>query len=114
VLGHPNDVLVRTTRTAICGSDLHLLHGRVPDTRVGCTFGHEFTGVVEQVGPSVETLSRDDPSSSRSTSRAAPSQQPFTQRNRLVAPGDDTSYCTGRVGAVWSHTMNASISFISL
>jgi threonine dehydrogenase-like Zn-dependent dehydrogenase len=57
---HPNDVLLRVTRTAICGSDLHLYHGLVPDTRVGCTFGHEFTGVVEEVGPSVQSLTRGD------------------------------------------------------
>lgn len=57
---HPNDVILRVTRTAICGSDLHLYHGLVPDTRVGCTFGHEFAGVVEEVGPSVQSLSRGD------------------------------------------------------
>ena len=57
---HPNDVILRVTRTAICGSDLHLYHGLVPDTRVGCTFGHEFTGVVEETGSSVESLSRGD------------------------------------------------------
>jgi threonine dehydrogenase-like Zn-dependent dehydrogenase len=59
-LEHPNDVILRVTRTAICGSDLHLLHGFVPDTRVGCIFGHEFTGVVEEVGPSVTSLERGD------------------------------------------------------
>src|ERR671929_55931 len=47
---HPQDAIVRVTRTCICGSDLHLYNGSVPDTRVGMTFGHEFTGVVEQVG----------------------------------------------------------------
>jgi threonine dehydrogenase-like Zn-dependent dehydrogenase len=57
---HPNDVLLRVTRSAICGSDLHLYHGLVPDTRVGTTFGHEFAGVVEEVGPSVATLKRGD------------------------------------------------------
>jgi threonine dehydrogenase-like Zn-dependent dehydrogenase len=50
---HPGDAIVRVTRAAICGSDLHLFHGFVPDTRVGTTFGHEFTGVVEEVGPGV-------------------------------------------------------------
>ncbi|MDQ3234706.1 MAG: glutathione-dependent formaldehyde dehydrogenase [Pseudobdellovibrionaceae bacterium] len=53
---HPNDAIVRVTRSAICGSDLHLYHGLIPDTRVGTTFGHEFTGVVEDVGSSVQNL----------------------------------------------------------
>ena len=53
---HPSDAIVRVTRACICGSDLHLYHGLVPDTRVGTTFGHEFTGVVEEVGSAVEHL----------------------------------------------------------
>ncbi len=57
---HPNDVILRVTRAAICGSDLHLYHGYVPDTRVGTIFGHEFTGVVERVGPSVQSLQCGD------------------------------------------------------
>lgn len=57
---HPNDAVVRVERAAICGSDLHLYHGMMPDTRVGHTFGHEFIGVVEQVGPSVRSLAVGD------------------------------------------------------
>jgi len=57
---HPNDAIVRVTRAAICGSDLHLYHGLMPDTRVGTTFGHEFIGVVEEVGSSVQRLKRGD------------------------------------------------------
>lgn len=57
---HPNDAIVRVTRTCICGSDLHLYHGLVPDTRVGHTFGHEFTGIVEEVGSSVQHLKKGD------------------------------------------------------
>lgn len=57
---HPNDAIVRVTRSCICGSDLHLYHGLVPDTRVGMTFGHEFTGIVEEVGSSVQNLKVGD------------------------------------------------------
>ncbi|HEX2962810.1 MAG TPA: zinc-dependent alcohol dehydrogenase [Ignavibacteriales bacterium] len=57
---HPNDVIVRVTRSCICGSDLHLYHGLVPDTRVGSTFGHEFTGIVEETGSSVQKLKKGD------------------------------------------------------
>jgi threonine dehydrogenase-like Zn-dependent dehydrogenase len=57
---HPNDAIVRVTRSTICGSDLHLYHGLVPDTRVGDTFGHEFTGVIEQVGSSVQNWKQGD------------------------------------------------------
>jgi threonine dehydrogenase-like Zn-dependent dehydrogenase len=57
---HPNDAIVRVTRAAICGSDIHLYHGLVPDTRVGQTFGHEFTGVVEEVGANVDNLKPGD------------------------------------------------------
>ena len=39
---HPQDAVLRVTCAAICGSDLHLLHGLVPDTRIGATFGHEI------------------------------------------------------------------------
>ncbi|WP_297741743.1 zinc-dependent alcohol dehydrogenase, partial [Nocardioides sp.] len=57
---HPNDAIVRVTLAAICGSDLHLYHGMMPDTRVGHTFGHEFIGVVDEVGPSVRNLAVGD------------------------------------------------------
>ncbi|AXH34072.1 glutathione-dependent formaldehyde dehydrogenase [Humibacter sp. BT305] len=57
---HPNDAIVRVTKAAICGSDLHLYHGLMPDTRIGTTFGHEFIGVVHEVGPSVENLTVGD------------------------------------------------------
>lgn len=57
---HPQDAIVRVVRACVCGSDLHLYHGMVPDTRVGQTFGHEFVGVVEEIGPEVTALKRGD------------------------------------------------------
>jgi threonine dehydrogenase-like Zn-dependent dehydrogenase len=57
---HPRDAIVRVSRACICGSDLHLYHGLVPDTRVGMTFGHEFTGVIADVGASVQNLKPGD------------------------------------------------------
>jgi threonine dehydrogenase-like Zn-dependent dehydrogenase len=57
---HDDDVILKVTRAAICGSDLHLFHGFVPDTRVGTTFGHEFTGIVEELGPGVRSLRAGD------------------------------------------------------
>ena len=57
---HPEDAIVRVTRSCICGSDLHIYHGLVPDTRVGSTFGHEFIGIVEEVGKDVQKLKVGD------------------------------------------------------
>jgi threonine dehydrogenase-like Zn-dependent dehydrogenase len=57
---HPEDAIVRVTRSCICGSDLHLYNGNVPDTRVGSTFGHEFIGYVEEVGSDVHKLKVGD------------------------------------------------------
>src|SRR5690554_2166133 len=57
---HPQDAIVRVLRSCICGSDLHLYHGLVPDTRVGTTFGHEFVGVVEELGSGVDNLKVGD------------------------------------------------------
>ncbi|RYZ11208.1 MAG: glutathione-dependent formaldehyde dehydrogenase [Comamonadaceae bacterium] len=60
VIEHPHDAIVQVTRSCICGSDLHLYHGLVPDTRVGTTFGHEFVGTVVDVGASVRNLKVGD------------------------------------------------------
>ena len=54
-----NDALVRIERTAICGSDLHLYHGD-PQPVTGFAMGHEFLGVVEDVGNGVRRFQRGD------------------------------------------------------
>src|SRR5690606_24376877 len=57
---HPGDAIVRVLRSCICGSDLHLYHGLVPDTRGGMTFGHEFVGEVVEIGSEVQKLKVGD------------------------------------------------------
>jgi threonine dehydrogenase-like Zn-dependent dehydrogenase len=57
---HPQDAIVKVLRSCICGSDLHLYHGMVPDTRIGSTFGHEFIGEVITVGSDVTELKPGD------------------------------------------------------
>ncbi|MFQ5880372.1 MAG: alcohol dehydrogenase catalytic domain-containing protein [Dehalococcoidia bacterium] len=52
----PEDAIVRVTTSSICGSDLHLYHGRLPVAMKGFVLGHEFAGVVEEVGPGVAEL----------------------------------------------------------
>jgi len=56
---HPNDVIVRVTSTAICGSDLHMYEGRTA-AEPGIVFGHENMGVVEDVGPGVVSIKKGD------------------------------------------------------
>jgi len=60
VIEHDGDAIVQVSRSCICGSDLHLYHGLVPDTRVGTTFGHEFVGRVVEVGRGVRSLKPGD------------------------------------------------------
>lgn len=57
---NPHDAILRITRTAICGSDLHLYDGYIPTMEAGDILGHEFMGVVEEVGPEVKNLKRGD------------------------------------------------------
>jgi threonine dehydrogenase-like Zn-dependent dehydrogenase len=57
---NPRDAVVRVTSTAICGSDLHLYGGKVPSMQKGDILGHEFMGVVEEVGPGVRNLRKGD------------------------------------------------------
>jgi threonine dehydrogenase-like Zn-dependent dehydrogenase len=56
----PRDAVVKVTTAAICGSDLHLLHGRIPGMRPGSVIGHEFVGVVEQTGDAVSLFRPGD------------------------------------------------------
>ena len=59
VLVEPSDAIVRVGLTAICGSDLHLYHGKAP-LEPGDTIGHEAIGVVDAVGSSVKRFAPGD------------------------------------------------------
>jgi threonine dehydrogenase-like Zn-dependent dehydrogenase len=57
---NPHDAIIRITRTAICGSDLHLYDGFIPTMESGDILGHEFMGIVEEVGKEVTNLRQGD------------------------------------------------------
>ena len=59
VLQEPTDAIVRVVRTCICGSDLHPYHN-MPASEHGTPMGHEFLGVVEDLGPEATGLKRGD------------------------------------------------------
>lgn len=56
----PGDAIVRVTLSTICTSDLHIIHGAVPRALPNTVLGHEFVGVIEQVGENVTNLAPGD------------------------------------------------------
>ncbi len=60
VLKHPTDILVQVTSTAICGSDLHLFDGYMPEMKNGDVLGHEFMGKVIDIGSAVQHIKVGD------------------------------------------------------
>ncbi|WP_047986468.1 zinc-dependent alcohol dehydrogenase [Ornithinibacillus californiensis] len=55
-----DDIIIKLTNTAICGSDLHLLHGMIPNIQEDYIIGHEPMGIVEEVGPDVTKVKKGD------------------------------------------------------
>lgn len=60
IIEKEDDIIVRVTSTAICGSDLHLLHGMIPSTPKDYVLGHETMGIVEEVGKGVTKVKKGD------------------------------------------------------
>lgn len=54
----PRDVILKITGSTVCGSDLHLLHGTVVELQKGDILGHEFCGVVDEVGSQITNLKK--------------------------------------------------------
>jgi len=57
---NPDDIIVKITSSAICGSDLHLIHAMIPNLPTDYVIGHEPMGIVEEVGPEVTKLKKGD------------------------------------------------------
>ncbi|WP_046214275.1 zinc-dependent alcohol dehydrogenase [Paenibacillus wulumuqiensis] len=55
-----DDIIVRITSTAICGSDLHIFNGEIPGMHDDYVIGHEPMGIVEEVGPNVTRVKKGD------------------------------------------------------
>jgi threonine dehydrogenase-like Zn-dependent dehydrogenase len=60
ILQEPDDIILKITATAICGSDLHLYRGKMPGLEDGDILGHEFMGIVVDTGSGVTTLQKGD------------------------------------------------------
>src|ERR1700756_1461882 len=56
----PTDAIVRIASATICGTDLHILKGDVPEVQPGTTLGHEAVGTVVEIGAAVTTLEPGD------------------------------------------------------
>ncbi len=57
---NPHDCIIKTTLTAICGSDLHLYDGYIPTMQSGDILGHEFMGEIVEVGSEVKKVKKGD------------------------------------------------------
>lgn len=55
-----DDIIVKITKTTICGSDIHIKHGMLPGIPPGTVIGHEFVGVVAEVGSGVTKFKPGD------------------------------------------------------
>jgi alcohol dehydrogenase len=59
-LQEPTDVIVRIDSSTICGTDLHILKGDVPEVKTGTILGHEAVATIAEIGSAVTTLSVGD------------------------------------------------------
>jgi alcohol dehydrogenase len=93
----PTDAIVRIDSTTICGTDLHILGGDVPETLAGTTLGHEAVGTVMEVGASVATVAVGD--------RVLVSCISACGRCRFCREGV-YGQCVGGGGWILGHTIN--------
>jgi alcohol dehydrogenase len=96
-LQQPTDVIVQINTTTICGTDLHILKGDVPETTPGTILGHEAVGTIEEVGSGVTTVAKGD--------RVLVSCITACGRCRFCKEGH-YGLCTGGGGWIFGHTTN--------
>jgi len=56
----PTDAIVKISKTTICGTDLHILKGDMPEVQIGRILGHEGVGIIDEVGAGVTSFKRGD------------------------------------------------------
>jgi threonine dehydrogenase-like Zn-dependent dehydrogenase len=56
----PTDVIIKVTGTTVCGSDLHLYHKEILQLKRGDILGHEFMGIVDEVGSAIQNVKKGD------------------------------------------------------
>jgi alcohol dehydrogenase len=93
----PTDAIVRIDTTTICGTDLHILKGDVPETTPGTILGHEAVGTVQEVGAGVSTVAPGD--------RVLLSCVSACGRCRYCKEGH-YGQCLGGGGWIFGHTIN--------
>jgi alcohol dehydrogenase len=93
----PTDAIIRIDTTTICGTDLHILKGDVPEVVPGTTLGHEAVGTVEEVGSAVTNIAAGD--------RVLLSCISACGRCRFCKEGR-YGQCIGGGGWIFGHTIN--------
>jgi alcohol dehydrogenase len=97
VIVEPTDAIVRIDVATICGTDLHILKGDVPETTPGTILGHEAVGTVVEVGAAVTTIERGD--------QVLISCITSCGRCRFCKEGH-YGLCTGGGGWIFGHTID--------
>jgi alcohol dehydrogenase len=97
VLVEPTDAIVKIDTTTICGTDLHILKGDVPEVTPGTILGHEAVGTVLEVGAAVTTIEPGD--------RVLVSCITSCGRCRFCKEGH-YGLCTGGGGWIFGHTID--------
>jgi alcohol dehydrogenase len=93
----PTDAIVRIDSTTICGTDLHILKGDVPEVQPGTILGHEAVGTIVDVGAAITTLEVGD--------RVLVSCITSCARCRFCKEGR-YGLCTGGGGWIFGHTID--------